>query len=215
MCYPGFLSGPCRFALVGLRCLWVPRSCGVHGLRDEVTCLRSGLCSSSVLDRNEDFPSFWWVWFLALVRVLLPQAGAVFLACVSPSGYLSFSYVFLRDVVTLWVNSVFLSLLIANEGLHCWLFLFRYSHPYWGRVVVFIRPLLVCRIFWWLVATLFPGLSLFFASGLSSPGLLGCFALCLRYADFLYLWLCAHSLLAQGIRGHFACHLPSSLLWFC
>ena len=79
MCYPGFLSGPCRFALVGLRGLWVPRSCGVHGLRDGVTCLRSGLCSSSVLDRNEDFPSFWWVWFLALVRVPLPQAGAVFL----------------------------------------------------------------------------------------------------------------------------------------
>ena len=31
-----------------------------------------------VLDRNEDFPSFWWVWFLALVRVPLPLAGAVF-----------------------------------------------------------------------------------------------------------------------------------------
>ena len=30
----------------------------------------------------------------------------------------SFSSVFLRDVVTLWVNSVFLSLLITNEGLH-------------------------------------------------------------------------------------------------
>ena len=30
------------------------------------------------------------------------------------------SYVFLRDVVTLWVNSVFLSLLIAAEGLRCW-----------------------------------------------------------------------------------------------
>ena len=79
MCYPGFLSGPCWLALVGLRCLWVPQSCGVHGLRDGVTCLRSGLCSSSVLDRNEDFPSFWWVWFLALVRVPLPKAGAVFL----------------------------------------------------------------------------------------------------------------------------------------
>ena len=51
------------------------------------------------------------------------------------------SYVFLRDVATLWVNSVFLSLLITNEGLHCWFFLVRYSHPYWGRVVVFIRPL--------------------------------------------------------------------------
>ena len=34
----------------------------------------------------------------------------------------SFSYLFLRDVVTLWVNSVFLSLLIANEGLHWWFF---------------------------------------------------------------------------------------------
>ena len=62
-----FCQEPCRLALVGPRCLWVPRSCGVPGLRDGVTCLRSGLCSSSVLDRNEDFPSFWWVWFLAFV----------------------------------------------------------------------------------------------------------------------------------------------------
>ena len=66
-CYPLFLSEACRLALVGPRCLWVPRSCGVLGLRDGVTCLRSGLCSSSVLDCNEDFPSFWWVWFLASV----------------------------------------------------------------------------------------------------------------------------------------------------
>ena len=76
--FPGFLSGACRLALVGLRCLWVPWSCGVHGLRDGVTCLRLGLCSSSVRDRNEDFPSFWWVWFLAFVQGPLPQAGAVF-----------------------------------------------------------------------------------------------------------------------------------------
>ena len=62
---------------------------------------------------------------------------------------------------------------------------------------------------------LFPGFSVFFASGLSSPGLLSCLALCLRYADLLYLWLCAHSLLDHGIRGLFACPLPSSLLWFC
>ena len=79
VCYPGFLSGPCRLALVGLQCLWVPQSCSVHGLRNGVTCLRLGLCSSSVLDRHEVFPSFWWVWFLALVRVPLPLAGAVFL----------------------------------------------------------------------------------------------------------------------------------------
>ena len=73
------LSGTCRLALVGLQCLWVPRSCCVHGLRDGVTCLRSGLCSSSVLDRHKVFPYSWWVGFLALVRVPLPQAGAVFL----------------------------------------------------------------------------------------------------------------------------------------
>ena len=135
------------------------------------------------------------------------------LACVSTDGYLS--YVFLQDVVTLWVNSVFLSLLITNEGLHCWLCFVQYSRPYWGRVVVFIRLLSVCRNFWWLVATLFPGLSLFFASGLSSPGLLDHLALWLRYADLLYLWLCAHSLLDQGFRGLFACPSPSRLLWFC
>ena len=118
-------------------------------------------------------------------------------------------------MVTLWVNSVFLSLLIANDGLHCWLFFVRYSHPYWGRVVVFIRTLSVCRNFWWLVATLFLGWSLFFASGLSSPGLLGCLALCLRYAGWLRLWLCTHGLLDHGFRGIFACPSPSSLLWFC
>ena len=50
---------------MGLRCLWVPRSCGVQGLRDGVPCLRSELCSPSVRDRNEDYPSFWGVWFLA------------------------------------------------------------------------------------------------------------------------------------------------------
>ena len=68
----------CRLALVGLRCLWVPRSCGAHGLRDLVPCLWSGLWSSLVLYRNEDFPSFWWVWFLTLLWGPLPQAGAVF-----------------------------------------------------------------------------------------------------------------------------------------
>ena len=63
-----------------------------------------------------------------LGRVLPPQAGAVFFG--HALVLVAISYVFLRDVVTLWVNSVFLSLLIANEGLLCWLFLFRYSHPY-------------------------------------------------------------------------------------
>ena len=77
-CYPGGLSGGCRLALLGLRCLWVPRSCGVTGLCDGDPCLRSGLWSSSVQDRTEAFPSFWWVWFLTFVRGSLPQAGAVF-----------------------------------------------------------------------------------------------------------------------------------------
>ena len=39
------------------------------------------------------------------------------LVCVGDSTVF-FSCVFLWDVVTLWVNSVFVSLLITNEGLH-------------------------------------------------------------------------------------------------
>ena len=65
------------------------------------------------------------------------------------------------------------------------------------------------------MATLLPGLSLSSAGGLSSPGPLCCFAISLRYADLLYLWLCTHSLLDQGVRGLLACPSPSSLLWFC
>ena len=65
------------------------------------------------------------------------------------------------------------------------------------------------------MAALFPGLSLSLASGLSSHGLICCFAMCLRFAALLYLWLCAHSLLDQGFRGLLACPLLSSLLWFC
>ena len=107
------------------------------------------------------------------------------------------SYVFLRDVVTLWVNSVFLSLLIANEGLHWWLFLSDKANHFWGRVVVFLRPPSVCRRFLWLVAALLPGLSLSFASGLSSPGLICCLAMGLGYADWLSRWLCAPSLLGH------------------
>ena len=127
----------------------------------------------------------------------------------------SVSYVFLQDVVTLWVNSVFLSLLIANEGLHWWWFLSDIANHFWGRVVVFTRPPSVCRTFLWLVAALLPGLSLSLASGLSSPGLICCLAMSLRYADLLSLWLCAHSLLDQGFRGLLACPSLSSLLWFC
>ena len=113
----------------------------------------------------------------------------------------SFPYVFLRDVVTLWVNSVFFSLLIANEGLHWWLFLSDIANHFWGRVVVFIRPPSVCRNFLWLVAALFPGLSLSFASGLSSTGLICCLAMGLRYADLLYLWLWAHSCWTKGFMA--------------
>ena len=65
------------------------------------------------------------------------------------------------------------------------------------------------------MAALLPGLSLSLASGLSSHGLICCFARCLRYADLLYLWLCAHSLLDQGFRGLLACPSLSGLLWFC
>ena len=111
----------------------------------------------------------------------------------------SSSYVFLRDVVTLWVNSVFLSLLIANKGLHWWLFLSDLANPFGGRVMVFLCPPSVCWHFLWLVAALLPGLSLSFASGLSSPGLSCCLAMCPRHADWLSLWLCFHSLLSLRV----------------
>ena len=62
-----------------------------------------------------------------------------------------------------------------------------------------LRPPSVCRHFLWLVAALFSGLSLSFATGLSSPGLSCCLAMCLRCADWLSLWLCVHSLL--GFRS--------------
>ena len=83
-----------------------------------VTYLRLALCSSACaspggcpsFSQVGTAPSHWvpllWTWFVG-------EASTV-----------SFSHVFLRDVVTLWVNSVFLSLLIANEGLLWWLFLF-------------------------------------------------------------------------------------------
>ena len=64
----------------------------------------------------------------ALVQEAVPPSHRLLLLVLS-TGFLfsgpglgwvastvSVSYVFLRDVVTLWVNSVFLSLLIANEG---------------------------------------------------------------------------------------------------
>ena len=76
--YPGVLSMSCRLAPLGLRCLWIPRSCGVLCLPYGDPCLRSGLWSSSVLDRNEAFPSFWWVCFLSFLRGSLPQAATVF-----------------------------------------------------------------------------------------------------------------------------------------
>ena len=99
-----------------------------------VPCLRLALCSSACVSPG-GCPSFLQVgpapshWVPLLWTWMVWEAPTV-----------SFSSVFLRDVVTLWVNSVFLPLLIVNEGLHWWLFLFRYSHPLWGRVVVFIHP---------------------------------------------------------------------------
>ena len=94
-------------------------SCGVPYLRlvrCSSACVSPGGCPS--FSQVGPAPSHWvpllWTWFVW-------EASTV-----------SFSCVFLRDVVTLWVSSVFLSLLIANEGLHWWLFLFQYSHPFWG-----------------------------------------------------------------------------------
>ena len=141
-------------------------------------------------------------WWLSLLLSGCPCAFAlgsssVGLVCVRASPVSS--YVFLWDVVTLWVNSVFLSLLIAIEGLHWWLFLSDFANPFWGRVVVFLRPLSVCRHVLWLVVALLSGLSLTSASGLSSPGLSCYLAMCLWFADWLSLWSCIHSLLGFRI----------------
>ena len=137
-CYPGVLSGflgPAGLMVFAMGTAVSGRACGLPqsaivtkpfppsgGFGSCPLCgvpyLRLALCSSACVSPG-GCPSFsqvgpasshWvpllWTWFVW-------EASTV-----------SFSYVFLRDVVTLWVNSVFLSLLIANEGLHWWLFLF-------------------------------------------------------------------------------------------
>ena len=60
-----------------------------------------------------------------------------------------------------------------------------------------------------------PGLSLCFDSGLSSPGLICCLAMSLRYPDLLYLWLCGQGFLGPGFRCLLACPSLSSWLWLC
>ena len=90
---PRFLSGTCRLALVWLQCLWIPWSCGVPVLHDGVTCLRLGLCSSSVRDRDVCFPSFggfdyWPSCGVPCLRLTLCAS-----ACVGPGGCPSFSRV--------------------------------------------------------------------------------------------------------------------------
>ena len=231
-CHLGLLPAlPCR--VFACRFLWFrgPRSWCFLGLFPRVLSSHFQLLR---MDRGGCCLHF--------VRGPLPMAGAVFfgvrsswwlsrllsrwscafalgsssmaLVCVRAST-VYFSCVYLRDVVTLWVNSVFLSLLIANEGLQYWLFLSDFAYHFWGQVVVYLCTRSVCRHFWWLVAALLPGLSLSFAGGLSSPGLLCCFAMGLRCAGWLSLWLCVHSLLGQRFLGLLACPSLSSLLWFC
>ena len=85
-------------------------SCGVP-------YLRLALCSSTCVSPG-GCPSFYQVWSCAFVLGSSSQG----LVCGGASN-VGFSSVFLRDVVTLWVKRVFLSLLIANVGLHRWLFL--------------------------------------------------------------------------------------------
>ena len=106
------------------------------------------------------------------------------------------------------VNSVFLSLLIANEGFLGGGFFYDVASRL-GVVSSFsfmvLSGLLVAgdHAFIWLVTVL--------ASALSS-GLLCCLAMSLRCAALLYLWLCTHSLLGHGIVGLLACSSPSNRL---
>ena len=142
----------------------------------------------SVPDLRAGFPASGWRCVLrpALVPETVPpsfrlvlslRAGFLFSGpsvCVGAS--IVYFYIFLRDVVTLWVNSVFLSLLIANEGLHWWLFLFRNSQPFLGsshRIYTSsfgLSELLVAGglALAWLVTEL--------CQWLSSPGLICCLA---------------------------------------
>ena len=134
----------CRLTLVGLQCLWIPWSCGVPGVHDGVTCLRSGLCSSSVRDRDVCFPSFGGFDYWPLCGVPCLRMTLCASACVGSGGCPSFSRVgscsfalgsSSLDLVGvggfhrvpsplssfgMWspfgVNGAFLSLLIANEG---------------------------------------------------------------------------------------------------
>ena len=155
---PLFLSGTCRLALLGLQCLWIPWSCGVPGLHDGVTCIRLGLCSSSVRDRDVCFPSFggfdywpscgvpclsmrWsgWLSLLLMGRSCSFALGSSSLDLVGvggfhrvPSPLSSFG---------IWSPFGVNSALIANEGFHWRWFLLRCSLPFRGSVVVFLRPL--------------------------------------------------------------------------
>ena len=74
---------------------------------------------------------------------------------------------------------------------------------FWGRVVVLIRPPSDCRNFLWLVAALLPGLSLIFDSGLSSPGLICCYAMSPRYVDLLSYGCAPTVCLATGFVAFF------------
>ena len=88
-----------------------------------------------------------------------------------------------------------MSLLIANEGLHCWLLLSDFANPFWWRIVVLLRPPLVGQRFLWLVAALLSGLSLSFASGL------------------LLLASAAASLCALGVLTGCPCGCASTVCW--
>ena len=72
-----------------------------------------------------------------------------------------------------------------NEGFHWWLFLSDVATQFRVKVVVFLRRPSDRQNFLWLVAALLPCLSLFFDSGLTSPGLFCCCAMSLRYVDLL------------------------------
>ena len=78
-------------------------SCGVP-------YLRLALCSSTCVSPG-GCPSFYQVWPSAFALDSSSQG----LVC-GGAPNVGFSSIFLRDVVTLWVKSVFLSLLIANKG---------------------------------------------------------------------------------------------------
>ena len=237
-------SRACRLALVGLRCLWVPRSCGVQGLRDgsPVSGRDSVLPPSTIVTMT--FPPFggfgygpscWGspssdrgcVLWPAIVPEAIPPSSRFGPA---PSPWVPLVWV--RVVWGLqpfaWDGTLPPLLLFFPSGCGCplghvCLFValdherritlvvvsYRCCHPSLGYSRRIPTPSFGSSAFLLLVAALLSYLSfLLFDCGLSSPGLICCYAMSLWYVDLLSCGCAATVSLATGFVAIFPA-LPS------